>query len=103
MKKIDKTSRFPKTPEQSGVYFSSGDTHPQMEKIQISLIRKAGKAKRIMCLRSLSQTVIRLARRAIGRANPGYNQREIDLNFIGLNYGEDLASRLRAYLRNRNV
>ncbi len=50
------------------------DTHPEIEKVQISLIRKASIAKRLSTIQSLSQSVILLSRRAIKRANPGFTE-----------------------------
>jgi len=79
----------------------SFDTHPEAEKFQISLIRKAGTAKRMSLMRSLSKTVIQLSRRAISRANPGLNEEEVNLIFVANNYGDDLAKRLSKYLKQR--
>jgi len=74
------------------------DTHPDAENIQISLIRKATIAKRISCTRSFSQSIIQLSRKAIMRANPKLNERELILTFIAYHYGAGLANRLREYL-----
>ena len=74
------------------------DTHPKIREMQISLIRKAGIARRIMDMRSLSKTVVNLSRRAVSRRHPECSQQEIDLIFVRLHYGDDLAGRLRAYL-----
>ena len=76
----------------------SADTNPKVEKFQISLIRQASIAKRIARMRSLSQTVIQLSRRAIMRANPGLSERELNLIFVSYHYGTELADRLRKYL-----
>ena len=54
----------------------SADTPPEIENLQLSLIRKASISKRLSRVRSLSQSVIQLSRRAIRRANPALNQRE---------------------------
>lgn len=74
------------------------DTNPGIKEIQISLIRKAGVAERTTRMRSLSQTVVNLSRRAISRTHPGYNQQEVDLIFVSLHYGDDIANRLENYL-----
>lgn len=74
------------------------DTNPEIKEIQISLIRKAGAAGRTMRMRSLSQTVVKLSRRAIMRTHPGCDQREVDLIFVSLHYGNDIANRLENYL-----
>ncbi len=75
------------------------DTHPAAEKVQISMLRKASVAKRASLTISLSETVIRLARRAISRANPGLSEEEVNLIFVANNYGSDLANRLSKYLK----
>ena len=74
------------------------DTHPDAENIQISLIRKATITKRISRTRSFSQSIIQLSRKAIMRANPKLNERELILTFITYHYGDELANRLREYL-----
>ena len=76
----------------------SFDTHPEAEKFQISLIRRASIACRIARARSLSQTVIQLSRRAISRTKPGLSKAELDLLFVEYHYGSDQAVRLRKYL-----
>lgn len=76
----------------------SADTNPKVEKFQISLIRQASIAKRIARMRSLSQTVVQLSRRAIMRANPDLSERELNLIFVSYHYGTELADRLRKYL-----
>ena len=74
------------------------DTHPEADKVQITLIREANTAKRIARLRSLSRTVVKLSRSAVKRANPDMSQQELDVLFVAYHYGEDLAARFRAYL-----
>ena len=81
----------------------SPDTAPQAEKVQIELIRKASVSRRISRVRSLSQTVIFLSRRAIQRANPSLSEREVDLAFVELHYGKVLAERLRLYLERERL
>ncbi len=76
----------------------SPDTAPQAEKVQIELIRKSSVSKRISRVRSLSQTIMYLSRRAIQRANPLLSEREVDLAFVEHHYGKDLAERLRLYM-----
>jgi hypothetical protein len=76
----------------------SPDTTPEAEKVQIELIRKSSISRRISIVRSLSQTVIYLSRRAIKRAKPSLSERELDIAFVANHYGEELAGRLRSYL-----
>jgi hypothetical protein len=74
------------------------DTHPEIEEIQLFLIRKATIATRIARARSLSQTTIKLSRRAISRANPELTEQELDIAFVAYHYGSELASRLKTYI-----
>lgn len=78
------------------------DTHPAIEELQISLLRQATVARRLAIMRSLSQTTIQLSRRAIQRANPTFNQLELNVSFVACHYGTELANRLRHYLEQRN-
>jgi hypothetical protein len=51
--------------------------------------------------RSLSRTVIDLSRRALRERAPGASEREMLLRWVALEYGEDLARRVTAYLDER--
>jgi hypothetical protein len=79
----------------------SRDTHPDAERIQIELLRSASVARRMSLVRSLSRSVIELARRGIARADSRLNEDEVALRFVELHYGRDLAERLRADLERR--
>ena len=79
----------------------SEDTHPEAERVQIELLRKATPAQRAQLALSLSETTIKLARRAIRRANPGASEEEVGLIFVEVHYGKELADRVRAYLERR--
>lgn len=72
------------------------DTHPDMEQRQLELLRAATVAQRTELALSLSAEVITLARRAIGRAHPDWTTRQVDLEFVALHYGPELAKRLAA-------
>ncbi len=77
------------------------DTHPKAEEVLIGLIRKATIAKRISRMRSLTRTILRLSKRAIAKANPGLSEQELNILFVRIHYGEDLANRLQKYLNQR--
>jgi hypothetical protein len=76
----------------------SEDTHPAAEKVQIDLLRKATPARRFAIARALTERVITLSRRAIRALHPGASEEEVNLVFVELNYGKELADSLRAYL-----
>ena len=86
------------TSQGSKMITQSPDTHPRMEELQVSLIRSASTARRISSVRSLSESAIRLSRRAIKRANPDLNEKELNLKFVSYHYGEDLADLLHEYM-----
>jgi hypothetical protein len=71
------------------------------DRVQIELLRRAGGTKRFALARSLSSSVIELARAAIRTRNPGLDEREVLLRFAALHYGDELAARVRGYLDRR--
>lgn len=79
----------------------SRDTHPEAERIQIELLRKATTERRLELGLSLSQTALRIARQAIAQANPLASEEQRKLLFVEITYGKELADRVRAYLAER--
>jgi hypothetical protein len=77
------------------------DTHPEAEKVQIELIRRMSVAERLARMRDWTRTLVHLSRQGLAKANPGLDQRELDLLWVERQYGRDLAVRLRAYLEAR--
>ena len=75
------------------------DTHIDIEKIQISMIRRESSAKKASQICSLSQCTRQLSRRAIKRANQTLTERELSLLFISYLYGSDLANRVCHYFK----
>jgi len=78
------------------------DTAPDAERVQVNLLRAAPVARRLHLALSLSATVIGAARRALARAQPHASPRELDLRFVELHYGADVAAGLRAELDRRD-
>jgi hypothetical protein len=68
---------------------------------QIELLRAAGPAHRAQLALSLSAQVIAMARRAISDAHPDLSPREVDLRFVEIHYGPELAAKLRRFLERR--
>lgn len=79
----------------------SRDTHPKAEEVLIGLIRKASVAKRISRMHSLTRTILRLSKRAIAKAHPGLSEQELNMLFVKIHYGEELANRLQTYLEHK--
>lgn len=67
-------------------------------RVQIDLLRRAGAVKRAALALALSHTTISLSRRALRQRMAGASEREVLLRWVELNYGEDLARRVRARL-----
>ncbi len=78
------------------------DTAAEAERVQVELSRQMTAAEKIAQVRSLSALVIGLSRRAIARANPHLSPQELDVKFVELHYGKELAERLAEDLRRRN-
>ena len=79
----------------------SPDTHPDAERVQLDLLRKATVAQRFALVRSLTKTTRQLAWRAVQRVHPDANSEEVALIFAAHCYGQELAERLRADLARR--
>ena len=79
----------------------SRDTHPTAEAVRLQLLRDAPPSRRFAAMRSLTATVVRLAKRGIRKAHPDLTERELSLLFVEVHYGRELADRLRAFLDRR--
>ena len=76
----------------------SMDTHPEIERIQIELIRKASPAKLFGIVRSLSQSMIQASKRNIRELHPEVSEKELAFILVELYYGEELAQRMQQHL-----
>jgi hypothetical protein len=79
----------------------SEDTSPEMERVQIELIRKASPAKIFGLVRSMSQTMIQASRENIRKLHPDANQEELTMIFVELCYGKELANLVRTQMERR--
>jgi hypothetical protein len=79
----------------------SEDTSPEMERVQIELIRKASSAKLFGLVRSMSQTMMQASRENIRRLHPDANKEELTLIFVELYYGKELANLVRTQMEKR--
>lgn len=75
------------------------DTHPDAERVRLELLRKTTGAQRIAQMRSMTSFAIELSRRAIARANPELNQREVEMLWVEYTYGKELADKLHSHKR----
>lgn len=75
------------------------DTHPEAERVQIELLRKAGPEHRVAMACSLTDQVIKMSKAAIARAHPEMTTIERDLLFIEVHYGRKTADWVRGILQ----
>ncbi|MBE3559897.1 MAG: hypothetical protein IMW89_11820 [Ktedonobacteraceae bacterium] len=83
------------------MFTQSRDTHPEIERVQIELLRQATPERRLTLGLSLSEEAIEIARQAITRAHPLASEQERDLLFVEVTYGKELVDRVRHYLAGR--
>ncbi len=79
----------------------SEDTNPEMERIQIDLLRKASPAKLFGLVRSMSQAMIQASRRNIRKLHPDASEEELTLIFVELYYGKKVANLVRSQIEKR--
>ncbi len=79
----------------------SADTNAKTEAVLISMLRQAKPCQKFGQVRSLSQTMLSLSRRAISRKNGHLSDAELRVLFIRYQYGDELADRFEEYLKTR--
>ncbi len=72
-----------------------GDTPPEVENVQVDLLRKVGAGKRFTITMSLSQKMIALSKQALKKTNPGLSDHELKVLFITNCYGVDTAEKVK--------
>ena len=78
------------------------DTDADAERVQVELLRAAPVYRRLHLAFSLTATVVGAARRALTRAQPQASGWDLDLRFVELHYGAEVAAGLRADLERRD-
>ena len=78
------------------------DTDADAERVQVELLRAAPVARRLRLALSVTATFVGAARRALVRAQPEASARDLDVRFVELHYGADLATGLRNDLERRD-
>lgn len=79
----------------------SADTNPEVERIQVELLRTLSVRERLKLGDKWSKAVMQMTWSALRRANPVAAENELDLIFVESLYGKTLADRLRTYLQDR--
>ncbi|CAN5924797.1 hypothetical protein BH11MYX4_BH11MYX4_53820 [soil metagenome] len=74
------------------------DTSAAAARVQLELLRKCGCERRAQLTRSMSRSVIDLSRAALRERMPEASERDVLLRWVALQYGSDLAERVRRYV-----
>ena len=74
------------------------DTSPEAESILIRLLQDKPAAARLGDAVAASNRVARQCKEAIRRSHQDCSEEDIKLRFIALNYGQELANKVRSYL-----
>lgn len=77
------------------------DTSPEAEAIQLDCLRRMTPQQRLSRTCALSQQVKRMAFEAIRRRHPDFSERQVQLLFIELTYGKDLAAEVKRWYEER--
>jgi hypothetical protein len=84
------------------LFARSVDTDADAEAVQVELLRAAPVSRRLHLALSLTTSVVGAARRALARAQPQASARDLDVRFVELHYGADVAAGLRDDLERRD-
>ena len=74
------------------------DTSPEADAVMTQLILRQEPSERLAGAIAASNRVAQQCKAAILRANPGISSQEVNLRFIELNYGMELAEKVRNFL-----
>lgn len=77
------------------------DTHPDIHRKQIELLRGLAPHERLRMAMDLTQHTIAAAWEGLCKARPELPERERELLWVRINYGPDLERELRAFLESR--
>ena len=74
------------------------DTNPEAEAVRQELLRQASFSERFALVRALTATTVSLCRQGIRERHPEFDERQVDLHFVEMNYGRELADGVRQRL-----
>lgn len=77
------------------------DTDREAEAIQLQLLRDKSPSERFATALRLSSELVHAFKAAIRRTHPEYNEVDIGLMFVELQYGKKLAAELRCFQERR--
>src|SRR6266568_8965705 len=79
----------------------SADTSPEMERVQIELLRKAPITQKFAMVESWSQFILEASRQGIRREYPEMSEEEVALILVARQFGQPFAEKIRAVLIGR--
>lgn len=74
------------------------DTNQDAEQVRLDLLRRMPPSERAALAVRLSADLMAASKAAIRRTHPDYSPRDVNLAFIELHYGSELAESVRAYV-----
>ena len=74
------------------------DTHPDVEAVQQELLRRMSAGEKFALVQSLTAAVVALCKQGIRERHPEYNEQEVKIHFVDMNYGHELAEGFRRRL-----
>ena len=75
------------------------DTSPEIQEIQLAILRLKSPSERIMIAARLSSEMMHASKQAIARLHPEFTMDEIEDAFIELHHGNLLANAVRDFRR----
>ncbi len=79
----------------------SADTSPEMEHVQIELLRKTSITQKFAMVESWSQFILEASRQGIRREYPEMSEEEVALILVARQFGQPFAEKIRAVLIGR--
>lgn len=80
---------------------ATNDTSPEAEEVQMELLRNMSGQERVNKALALSAQVMRMSKAAIRRRHPEFSDDEVNLKFIEMTYGRELATEVREWMASR--
>ena len=74
------------------------DTSSEADAVLVQLILRQEPSERLAGAVAASNRVAQQCKDAVQRANPGLSSQEVELRFIELNYGLEMANQVRTFL-----
>ena len=73
------------------------DTDPEMERMQIKLLREAGPKRRLAMATSLTSQTWKMAHNALAKSRPELSDIQRQILFVKIHYGSELAKQLHKH------